>query len=202
MRVKPTLEGQNLEVARRLIFDVTCLLEKHDITYFLEGGTLLGIVRNGDLLPWDHDVDISVNSCDVEKILRLKIPLLRLGYKLTVRKSPINFGPVKKGAYSVIKIKPIFRYMAYMLFPKTSCRMVIMDVFVKYSDKQHTYWVAEGNVMRVEREHYDKYECVAFQGKSLKVPADYCGYLTKKYGNWKVEVKSWKCSRDEQTVVG
>jgi len=33
MRVKPTLEGQNLEVARRLIFDVTRLLEKHDITY-------------------------------------------------------------------------------------------------------------------------------------------------------------------------
>jgi len=168
----------------------------------LEGRTLLGIVRNGDLLPWDHDVDISINSMDAERVLKLRYQLLKLGYKLTVRKSTASHGPVRKGTCSVIKVKPLSRYLAYMVYPRASRRMVVMDVFIKYSDNQHTYWVAEGNVMRVEREHYDKCDYVTYKSKSLKVPAGYCGYLTKKYGSWNVEVRSWKCSRDEQTVVG
>ena len=49
-----------------MLFYFTDFLTKHRINYFLEGGTLLGIVRDGDLLPWDHDVDISIDYSDAK----------------------------------------------------------------------------------------------------------------------------------------
>lgn len=47
------LTEKNLKRARKLLFEVVELLEKHNIDYHLEGGPLLGVVRDKDLLPWD-----------------------------------------------------------------------------------------------------------------------------------------------------
>ena len=54
------LTEKNLETARELLLRAVRVLDEAGIRYHLEGGTLLGLVRDGDLLPWDHDVDISV----------------------------------------------------------------------------------------------------------------------------------------------
>jgi hypothetical protein len=40
-------------------------LREHEIPYFVTGGTLLGLVRDGGLIPTDTDVDISVLGEDV-----------------------------------------------------------------------------------------------------------------------------------------
>lgn len=37
---------------------VTNILDKLDIRYWLEWGTLLGIVRDNKLIPWDRDIDL------------------------------------------------------------------------------------------------------------------------------------------------
>ncbi len=36
------------------------LLDKNKISYWICHGTLLGIIRDKDLIPWDHDIDIAV----------------------------------------------------------------------------------------------------------------------------------------------
>lgn len=40
--------------------DVCEVLQRNNINYFLDGGTLLGIMRDGDLLPYDKDMDIGI----------------------------------------------------------------------------------------------------------------------------------------------
>ena len=44
------------------------LLNKHKIHYWLEGGTLLGMIRDGDVMSYDDDIDISIWTEDIDKL--------------------------------------------------------------------------------------------------------------------------------------
>lgn len=197
---EPNLTAQNLASARKLLLLVTSLLDKKGIPYYLEGGTLLGIVRDKELLPWDHDVDLAAPVEYANAILKLRYKLLFRGYKLSVRRSTQALGPVKIGDYSVIKIKPIGGYFIRWFMPRYTS-FIVLDLFLKTTDQTHTYWQAKGKFMRVTNRYYQSNEEVEYAGRMLKVPNHYRDFLTDKYGDWSIPVKEWDCGRDERTIV-
>lgn len=57
---------------RKTAKHVFMMLEEAGIRYWLEAGSLLGAMRSGDILPWDHDVDIGFIREDLSRCEWLK----------------------------------------------------------------------------------------------------------------------------------
>lgn len=68
-RITEIDEVKKIEVEILDYFVAFC--EKHDLTYFLGYGTLLGAVRHKGFIPWDDDIDVTMPRPDYQKLLTL-----------------------------------------------------------------------------------------------------------------------------------
>lgn len=60
--------------ARQLLIELRDLCGKHDVFFWLMYGTLLGAVREGDLIEWDSDIDLGALEEEKERVHRLVVP--------------------------------------------------------------------------------------------------------------------------------
>ncbi len=76
------------------LYDSLCLVDdickKEGVKYFLDGGTLIGSVREKDIIPWDDDIDIKVLREDYDAFKAAMLKHLPEHYKFV---EPEEFSP-------------------------------------------------------------------------------------------------------------
>ena len=66
----------------QLLKDIHNVFARYGITYWIDGGTLLGAVRNKGIIPWDDDLDICIDHKDVQNVLALEPFFNAIGYEM------------------------------------------------------------------------------------------------------------------------
>ena len=79
---------QKIQLAYLLEVDRIC--RKHDIKYFLGGGTLLGAIRHKGFIPWDDDSDIMMLREDYEKFCQIAVSELPANMSFQSNKTDRN----------------------------------------------------------------------------------------------------------------
>ena len=195
MSGKAELTGENLAISMKLLNRVTRVFERFQVPYFLEGGTLLGVVREQRLLPWDNDMDISMDKLYQGRLFRALFILL-FKYRISVKYYRYDIGPFKKGEVRIVKVR---NYTGFLRKGDAQ-----LDVFLKRKDGDSYYWtVGDKNMVlkHAPAPFYDDLSTLDFNGKPYNVPEDYEGYLSFRYGDWKKQVKEWNFKKDDLAIV-
>lgn len=68
------------------------LMKEHGINFWIDQGSLLGIIRTGNLFSWDHDIDISIWNQEKAKMEAIVIQFQKLGYRVRLLPYVLKLG--------------------------------------------------------------------------------------------------------------
>jgi lipopolysaccharide cholinephosphotransferase len=81
--------------------------DKHNLTYYLCGGTCLGAVRHQGFIPWDDDIDVMMPRKDYDKFIKLQKEYEGTSYFIQTYKSdpkyPYNYGKLRDSSTTFIE---------------------------------------------------------------------------------------------------
>ena len=193
---------KNREDTLNILRILVSVLNKYNIAYYLDFGTLLGAVREKELIPWDDDIDISLlNKNDYEKIPNLvkeiknkyKLRTYLFTFKSSRERRIINGNKIYEekikftddNNYQILKI----RNNRFWIFGRGN---VNIDVFFKYHQGDNLFWLADGKSNKISNNIInDELIKIKFYDIQCTIPKNYDEYLTTIYGDWKTPNKDW-----------
>lgn len=188
-----TLEGKNKIIAERMLESIGKIFAECDITYWLEGGTLLGIRRENRLLPWDDDIDVSMMIDQSSKLPKLYKALKKANYRVKLRHFEKDDVPFHKGDLRMIKIRER-KFFGLIKGP------VCLDVFIKYPFEDNSYWEIANKKKKVPSKFYQAFKTIEFNSFHYSIPQLTDDYLTYRYGEWQTPVKDWDTANDDKAL--
>lgn len=158
---------------RNLLFEVSNALNELEVKYWLDFGSLLGIFRDGDIIPHDNDIDFAVLNPDWETILPELKKRLEPKYSVKV---------------VIPKDNPDSKWL------RVYCPLGMADLFGAYHDDSDGKFqdivkvdCGHGDHMHILKDLVLPTGTMGWKHHELSVPANIEGTLEHRYGkNWRV----------------
>jgi hypothetical protein len=176
------------ELARHLAY-VQKVLADAELWHCLAYGTLLGAVRDGDVIEWDDDIDLFIEPEEIDSIISTNKSIAGDGYRFEARLRPAGYLAVNPGRvnefwdasvsilYEGEKIGDLY---AFSLFDD--------GVLRRWDFKNQVYWCPRSSFPDW---FLSEVEWVEMRGVSYPAPRDYEKWLEGVYGeDWRVPYKA------------
>ncbi|MGN0035838.1 MAG: phosphorylcholine transferase LicD [Bacteroidaceae bacterium] len=133
-----------------ILEEIDRICRKHGLTYWLDGGTLLGAARHGGFIPWDDDIDLGMTKADWARFLEIAPSELPEGLVLQTAetypecKEPITkvrdlnsfyveFADDFQADYPKGLFVDLFPFIDYPSVPRKWVRTITRGISVSYS---------------------------------------------------------------------
>lgn len=130
-----------------ILEEIDRICQKHQIGYWLDGGTLLGAVRHGGFIPWDDDIDIAILNSDRDALEQALLEELGDGFEFvserTNERYPRLHGKILHNKRGCIDIFPMARIFDNDLL--ASLQWAMHKLLMKVFYKRIGYSVVDGN---------------------------------------------------------
>lgn len=161
-----------------IMYHLSSVAEKMNFDLFLDAGTLLGAIRHGEIMPWDDDIDLAMDSRNIESFIH---EIKRQG---VVEHCTWTWGHTNQ-EYHKFWLKSGQRTGRFpYLFP-------FIDIWVFFEKDDGYIHTCDGR-RHVKNIFFPAIE-TEFEGCRIKLPNDYKGLLDVKYQDWKsyIKVYTW-----------
>ena len=180
----PFTNIKSLELGRDIISKINALAIERNIPLVVDFGTLLGLVRDQDIIPWDDDIDFSAPieyAEDVEKLL--------IDFKNKNSKKLdwiIQRVTDKQNNVAGLLLKFIDPKSESIEFTTSLC-------FRKNVDGNAIHLPSLG-MWYAPVKYFDSIEVITWRENLIQVPFSYLDYLTFQYGEWQTPKKDFQLS--------
>lgn len=192
-------EKDEIRLAKEIMLWICDLFNRHEINYHIDHGTLLGITRDGQILPWDCDVDFAVHVKDAKKTEQILRKYLKTFKSKYFKKNNWIFQLNTKEIN--IQNEVIQMPCAIYIINQTNETVseffhelgeFLLDIKFKYSKNGKIFWNVSEKLLSCDEDMCFPPKEYKFENSIIKIPAKNELYLQKVYGkNWQTPIKTW-----------
>ncbi|GLR64420.1 LicD family protein [Marinospirillum insulare] len=173
----PFSHPATLAIAQQSLGIISEFLNKNGITAILDSGSALGVVRDGDLIAWDDDIDLAVNAPDFDKLILLTSKLLK----------ELPQHPAGKWQATVVTLanEDVCVNIDLISNNKDELKGIEISLQKRTEHQDRSELVSSAGMFDAPAIHFQNPQAVDFYGYKVYLPNQAEEFLTFMYGDWK-----------------
>lgn len=176
---RPFEDTKTRALARDIVQKLSLYAIKDNISLLVDFGTLLGLVRDDDIIEWDDDIDFSI--IDLPKGFNFSSWLSEILSKINL---PVTLRIDSK----TVEGNPIYINLIFHEEENSYKTFVTSISFRTFKDGFSLHLPSAG-MWHAPAIHFQNYEIIQWKGYQILVPYAYKEYLHFLYGDWHIPKK-------------